>query len=206
MITGHLLQVDSLSGIFNNQKPMENANSDLEIINKVVAGELQSFEEIVKRYQERVLRLCYSMVGESQAEDAAQDIFIKVYQSLRQFRGKSSFSTWIYRVTSNHCLNILSKKKRERTESLEALMERSGDRFPAATGDRSPLNLLENKQFVRSVLEQMSPEERMILSLREMEGLNYKELSETLDISLDLVKIRLFRARQSFSEFAKIFL
>lgn len=185
---------------------------ELEIIKKVIAGEAKSFEELVKKYQERVLRLCYSMVGESQAEDAAQEIFLKLFESLNQFKEKSAFSTWIYRVAANHCLNIISKKKREKTDSLDALMERFGGNVssldsahaptPPYTGTTS-LKSIETKQIVHSVLEQMSPEERMILTLREIEGLNYKEISETLDISLASVKVRLFRARKSFLNIAK---
>jgi len=182
---------------------MEHSNSDFEIIQTVLAGDIQLFEDLVKRYQGKVLRLCYSMVGASASEDAAQEVFIRVYKSLHQFKGESSFSTWIYRVTSNHCLNLLSKKKRERTESLEALTEKSREKMSLLPQDQSPLKHLENQQAVHLILSRMSPEERAILSLREMEGLNYKELSETLDISMELVKVRLFRARKSFIEIAK---
>ena len=182
---------------------MEQPIPDLEIIQSVIAGDIESFKEIVKRYQERILRLCYSIVGESQAEDAAQDIFLNVYESLSEFKGQSSLATWIYRIAFNHCLNIISKKKREKTESLDALIEGAGENLSVLAGSQSPLRSLENKQVVHSVLEQMSPEERMILTLREMEGLNYKELSETLNISIDLVKVRLFRARKSFLSIAK---
>jgi RNA polymerase sigma-70 factor (ECF subfamily) len=179
---------------------------DFQTIEEVLSGRRESFEKIVRKYQERVLRLCYSVVGESEAEDAAQEVFLKTYESLAQFKGKSSFSTWIYRVAANHCLNILSKRKRERTESLDALAERAGGDIPSLADNRSPLYILEKRQMVLGILERLSAEERMILALRELEGLNYRELAETLDISLDLVKVRLFRARKSFLGFSKKFL
>lgn len=172
---------------------------DSAIIERVLSGDPRSFEAIVKKYQERVLRLCISMVGESQAEDAAQEIFIKVYESLDRFRKESSFSTWIYRIASNHCLNLLSKKKREKAVPLEEIIET----LPSGS---SPSNLAENKQLVDAVFQQMTPEEKTILTLREMEGLNYKEIAEALDISIDLVKVRLFRARNAFLKIARKFL
>lgn len=142
------------------------------------------------------------MLGQSQAEDAAQETFLKAYEFLDRFRGDSSFSTWLYRIASNYCLNFLSKRKREKTDSLDALLE-SGGRLPSPTGQGSPLQLLADQQAVQTILEKLSPEERAILVLREIEGLNYKELAQTLEVSLDLVKVRLFRARQSFLQIAK---
>lgn len=182
---------------------MKNNASDLEIIDKVISGDTQSFEKMIKRYEGKLLRLCHSMVGESQAEDAAQEIFLKAYESLGQFKGDSSFSTWLYRIASHHCLNIISKRKREKTESLDALIEKLGDHIPMLTENHLVSNAFENQQMVQLVLDQLSSEERIILALREMEGLSYKELSETFEISQDLVKVRLFRARKNFLEIAK---
>src|SRR3989338_8349294 len=131
---------------------MTNSIPDLEIIKKVLSDDIQSFEEIVKRYQEKVFSLCISMVGQSNAEDAAQEIFLKIYESLSQFKGESSFSTWVYRVTSNHCLNILSKNKREKMESLEDLVEKKGEVNFSPSVDSSLQKKFEDKYMIQSVL------------------------------------------------------
>ena len=185
---------------------MKNRDSDFEIIEEVLSGREESFEKIVLKYQERVLRLCSSMVGGSQAEDAAQNIFLKVFESLGNFRARSSFSTWLYRIASNHCLNLIKKKKQEKTDSLDLRLEEYGSSAEPLSKGPSPEASLEGRQTVGFLLAQMSPEEAIILSLREIEGLSYSELTESLGISLDTVKVRLFRARKSFIEASKKFL
>lgn len=171
---------------------------DLEIVSKVLSGDVQSFEQIIQRYQERILRLCRSMVGASQAEDAAQEIFLKIYKSLSQFKEESSFSTWVYRIAANHCLNLIKKNKREQPISIESsLLEERG---PSAQ------DVFEKRQMLQSIFKGLDPEDRMILTLREVEGFTYQEIAERLQISLDLVKVRLFRARQALIQSAKKFL
>lgn len=178
-------------------------NADSAAIRKVLDGDLSAFEGIVVRHQDKVLRLCHSMLGPAEAEDAAQDVFIKAFESLNQFKGESAFSTWLYRVAANHCLNLLAKRKREKTDSLDMRVENLGDAALPVSGDRPILTTLESRETVRAALAQMSPEERAALSLRELQGFTYQEIAETLDISLDLVKVRLFRARRSFVEIVK---
>lgn len=177
---------------------MENPVSDIEIIQKVTSGNVQAFAEIVRKYQEKVLRLCISMVDERMAEDATQEIFLKVYESLAEFEGRSAFSTWLYRIASNHCLNIISKRKNERLDSLDGLTEKYGESLRLLRVENHPSKQIENKQMVEAIFKQISPEEKLILTLREMEGFSYKELSELLQIPIETVKVRLFRARQSF--------
>ena len=184
-------------------------SSDQEIIRSVLSGDIEAFAGILHKYQDKVLRLCFAIVGPQDAEDAAQETFLKVYDSLSKFREESAFSTWLYRITSNHCLDILSKRKRRKEESLESLVERAGENVLAGSSARhlsSSGNLAQSvmdRETVRGVLERMSPEERAILVLREMEGLSYLEISQTMEISMDLVKVRLFRARKLFQKIAQ---
>jgi len=89
----------------------------------------KNFAKIVEKYQGRVIRLCASIVGESNAEDAAQEIFIKVYESLDEFKDRSAFSTWLYRIVYNHALDLLRKEKRRRAESWDALVEAEGEKI-----------------------------------------------------------------------------
>ncbi|OGR80343.1 MAG: hypothetical protein A3I11_02695 [Elusimicrobia bacterium RIFCSPLOWO2_02_FULL_39_32] len=173
---------------------MSESKSDSDIIQEIRNGEIQSFAEIIKKYQNKVLNLCHSIVGESHAEDAAQEIFIKAYQSLPNLKISSFFSTWLYRIAYNHCLNILSKQKINNTVSLDALdqeIEGIDPTFP------SKLETEEAKELIQKALELLPPEARMILTLREMEGLSYKELALLLEIPVETIKVRLFRARKS---------
>ncbi len=156
----------------------------------------------MRSYQAKVLRLCTSLLSNAaEAEDAAQEIFIKTYQSLRLFRGDSKFSTWFYRIAANHCKDLLRKRSREKTQSLDALMEESGDTFQKRLEPSSdPAARAEAADRVEKFLSFLSPDERLILTLREVQGLSYDEISQTLQCSLDAVKSRLRRAREALQE------
>lgn len=141
------------------------------------------------------------------AEDAAQEIFIKAYQSLNRFRGASPFSTWLYRIAANHCRDLLRKKSRRRVESWDALLEKEGDRFQKLLSDPpGTAKTMEDSDLVKRVLSQLSLEQRMVLILREIEGLSYHEMAQTLNCSLDAVKGRLRRAREDFEKMLRHFL
>src|SRR5471030_797501 len=94
--------------------------NDNDVIARVLAGSRDEYAELIRRHHARVLGLCVSMLGPSAAEDAAQEVFLKAYDRLKDFRRDSAFSTWLYRVASNHCLDALRRDARRRTESLEA--------------------------------------------------------------------------------------
>ena len=130
------------------------------------------------------------------AEDAAQDIFIKAYQALGRFQAKSSFSTWLYRIATNHCLDLLRKRRRYQTESWEALLEKDRQRMEALFSVSSEHLSKEYAELLKQLLSHLSVTSRTILVLREIEGLTYEEIANTLQCSLDAVKSRLKRARQ----------
>lgn len=173
-----------------------------ELIPKILSGDTSAYAEIVRAHQTKVLGLCTSLLGNAtQAEDAAQEVFIKAYQSLRSFRGDSAFSTWLYRITANHCKDLLRKRSREKTESLDAMMEESAEgvqRLFEPSFD--PSGVAGASDLIEKLLSSLSPDERLILTLREVQGLSYQEISSTLQCSLDAVKARLRRARQTLEE------
>lgn len=141
------------------------------------------------------------MLGPSTADDAAQEVFLKAYARLKDFRRDSAFSTWLYRVASNHCLDELRRDARRRTESLEALTEREApslQRLLAEPTDAA--RSLEDAELVRAVLDRLPEDYRLILTLRELEGLEYKELMAALDCTMDSVKAKLQRARRLFRD------
>lgn len=181
---------------------------DFELVQKIRSGQRGAFADLVRKYQKKVLGFCISLLSDlTQAEDAAQEIFIKAYQSLDNFRGKSSFFTWLYRIASNHCLDLLRKRSRQKTESWEALLEREGERLHRLLAvSHNPESPLEESDLLERVLSQLSPDYRIILTLREVQGFTYQEIADILDCSLDAVKARLRRARQELEEKLRHFL
>jgi RNA polymerase sigma-70 factor (ECF subfamily) len=181
---------------------------DPELVARARAGDEDAFARLVRRHHAAIHGLCVSMLGSpADADDAAQDAFLKAYRSLSKFRGDSTFGSWLYRVAANVCLDRLRKRKRERSDSWEALLEERGDdveRLIAPGADEGAA--LEDRDLVRRVLDLLPPEHRLILTLRETQGLDYRELMAALDCSLDAVKSRLKRARRGFEELARHFL
>lgn len=176
---------------------------DAEVLQRVRAGDTEAYASLVRRYHSRVYQLCYGMLGAAhKADDAAQDVFVKAYTRLAQFRGDSAFSTWLYRLTSNHCLDLLRARTRHKTDSWDHLLETQGDRVEALLQSPTPPEGVsdELKETVNALLAELKPEYRTVLTLREMQGLTYEEIASVLDTSLDSVKARLKRARHQLGE------
>ena len=151
---------------------------------------------------------CLSMLSNhTEAEEAAQDVFIKAYRSLDRFKGNSSFSTWLYRITANHCLDVLRKRNRRRTVSLDTLVEEEGDKVHRLFST-APVaaTQMENRDLTGKILSTLPQDYRTILTLREADGLEYQEIAEILNCSLDAVKGRLSRARKQLQENLRHFL
>jgi RNA polymerase sigma-70 factor (ECF subfamily) len=181
---------------------VEIAIDDRELIQQVISGRPDLYAELVRRYQEKVLRLCTSLLSDAtEAEDAAQEIFLKAYRSLARFRGASSFSTWLYRIAANHCRDLLRSRARHMAQSWDALVEQEGERIERLLAPPSdPGRQAEDADLVRRVLAHLSPEHRTVLVLREIEGLSYEELAKTLECSVEAVRGRLSRAREDFEK------
>ncbi len=160
------------------------------LIDRILRGDRNAYAELVRAYQAKVLRLCASLLGESDAEDAAQEIFLKAYRSLASFRKEASFSTWLYRIASNHCRDLLRKRSRQKTEPLDELPE-------SLLSSDDPRAQAEKTDLAEQILLALSPDERLILTLREVQGLSYEEIAEVLSCSLDAVKGRLKRLREA---------
>ena len=172
-------------------------DEDLDVIGQVRAGKIQAYALLVRKYQGRVRGYCLGTLGNAaEADDAAQEVFIKAYRGLGGFRGGSSFSTWLYRITVNHCRDLLRSAGRGKTESLDALREEEGEPFEARLATAPPAGTGEREQQVREALARLPEVSREALVLREVQGLSYSEIMETLGCSLDAVKGRLRRARE----------
>lgn len=182
---------------------MPDSTPDRDLITAILSGQTDAFAYLVRRHQDHVFGLCLSLMkNPSDAEDAAQDIFLKTYRRLKEFRFESSFGTWLYRVAYHHCLDLLKARSRRPSESLDALIETRGE-FAADSPKETDPSPLADK--ARQALDTIRPEDRLILTLREVQGLTYEEMMDALQISLDAVKSRLRRARESLRISARHF-
>ena len=169
---------------------------DSEWVRRARGGDRDAFAALVRGHHARILRLCLSMLRDpADAEDAAQEVFLKAYKSLDRFAGDCAFSTWLHRIAANQCLDLLRKASRRRTESLDAEEDPSPE--PGAS--------LEAADLAARALAGLPEDYRLILVLRETQGLSYLELAETLECSLDSVKARLRRARAALKDAARHF-
>ncbi len=175
---------------------------DKDIIDRVNGGDTEAFAELVRRYEKTVFNIALRMVGDrDDAADMTQEAFIKAYGSLGSFRGDSRFSAWLYRITTNVCLDHLRARARKKQVSLD---DDDGQEFELPDMRAMPEEQLMRKlsmQAVRRGLERLAPEHRQILIMRELGGMSYAEISSTLSLEEGTVKSRIFRARKNLCSF-----
>ena len=179
---------------------------ELQLIRRVQAGETEAFEDLVRAHEKTVYNLALRMTGNPQdAEDMAQEAFLKAYRSLPEFRGESKFSVWLYRIVSNVCLDHLRRQSRRPAVSLTTEDEEGeAQQWDVPDESLSPERLLEQKltrEAVQKGLRQLPEEQRQILLLREIKGLSYEEIGDILELEPGTVKSRIFRARKRLCAF-----
>jgi len=165
----------------------------------VTGGDVRAFEALVRRHQERILANCRYLTGSSaDAEDLAQEVFVKAFFGLRRFEGRSKFSTWLQRIKINHCLNFNQKQRNKSFVSIESPEVES--RVDLQTSPRAEQNLkaADERRRIAAALDEMSESLRVPLILRDADGLSYAEIAEKLDLSLSAVKMRIKRGREEF--------
>lgn len=180
--------------------------SEKKIIEKVLGGDANAFEELVLKYEKTVYNLALRMVGDrDDAFDMTQEAFIKAYGSLSSFRGDSKFSVWIYRITTNVCLDFLRSKSRKQQVSLTVSDDDDEDAqldIPDPSSD--PEQQLMQKMSMQSVeegLKTLPDKQRQILVMRELGGMSYAEIGAALSLEEGTVKSRIFRARKRLCTF-----
>lgn len=174
---------------------------DLELLGKFKKGDQHAFEFLVRKYKITVFNTIYSIIGNTQeADDIAQEVFLKVYTKAGSFKGESSFSTWLYRITVNKCIDELRKRNNKiisyETEFGEEEKLKLKDVLASKEADiTEELRQKELQDIIQKAMNSLPEKDRIILTLKEIEGLSYNEISQIMKISLAKVKIWLFRAR-----------
>jgi len=175
------------------------------LIKAFLAGDNSAFDKLVINYQNRIFNTCYRILGNYEdAKDSAQDVFISVFRSLKKFRLRSSFSTWIYRITINTCRNKLrsaSYRRRRKTLRLYNPVDGKEESLLMGIGDdnRTPVKELARKEkaiLIQNAIDSLPDPQRTVLVLRDIEGLTYEEIASITELNLGTVKSKIARARQ----------
>ncbi len=173
-----------------------------DLVQKARHGDLSAYDELVKRYQQRIYATLYHMTANHEdANDLAQESFIKAYQALKSFKGGSSFYTWIYRIAVNKTINFLKQRKHKYHLSLNDLdfnAEHDPD-LVALVSDKTPLRdagLAELQKKLNEALLKLSEPHRMVVVLHDVQGVPHEEIAEIMGCNIGTVRSRLFYARQ----------
>lgn len=175
--------------------------NERELVSMAQEGDAGAFEQLVMAKQKMIYNYCFRMVGDREdALDLTQEVFLRAYKSLVFFKAESSFTTWIYRLAGNACIDFLRKNSRKKTVSLYVVNnEGEEDIMQIPDGALPPDKQAERRESCEAIargLNLLGNDQRQILILREINGLSYGEIAEALEISEGTVKSRLSRARR----------
>ncbi len=183
---------------------MKERAQEQQLVSAAQQGDMEAFEALIHLYEKRVFALTLRMCGNPEdAAEAAQEAFLAAWQGLAFFRGDSSFSTWLYRLASNACVDLLRRESRHRTAAGLSLDDEElnlevPDAMPSPQDEAERRELREE---IERGLAALSPEHREVLVLREIHQLSYDEIAETLDLDVGTVKSRISRGRKQLRKF-----
>ena len=183
--------MSNISEASNSKDEISNA----ELVRKSQFGDKAAFEQLVIRHQDLVFSLAYKLTGNREmANDVAQEAFIRAWKAIEKFRGDSTFSTWIYRITVNTAWTLRKKAKKHNTLNIDDTYE------PIVIDEKKDPELVAINSDLSSVLinalDKIPIEQRIIVELKNIEGRSHKEIADYLDISVTAAKVRLHRAHQ----------
>lgn len=180
-------------------------NLERDLVRRAKAGEIEAFEELITGYEKKIYNTAYRFFHNSEdASDITQEIFIKVYTSLSKFREGSSFSTWVYRIAVNTCIDFY-RKKREPTLPINEEIA-SSDSGAANRAHLSPEEAIEKRELrdeIQRAIDKLPEEQRMCIILRDIQGFSYMEIGRILNCSLGTVKSRINRGRRALRDILK---
>ena len=170
------------------------------LIKRAQSGDASAFNEIVRAYRKRILGTIFRLISRPEdVEDVAQDVFVRLYFSLDQLRAPEVFEPWLYRLTVNAAYDYLRKRRRSNDVRMADLSEEQFNMADAAAGSKESAKQEKQKQLRETLdvlMDQVSEDDRLLLGLKELQGLSLKELREVYGVSENVLKVRLFRARK----------
>ena len=178
------------------------------LVHRAQSGDESAFREIVERYQSKVFSIIHGIVRQrNDVEDIAQQVFAKVYFSIRNFDFRSSLITWIYKITVNECFDYLRKKKVRKlvyeSDMSEDEVRRVENTEPAIDRSTRTDSTLARRDYIVKLMDRVSDEEKQLLVLKEVEGYSVEELAGMLKMNENTIKVKLFRARQKLVKAAQ---
>ena len=179
--------------------------TEQELVAQAKAGDQDAFEQLLVQNQDRVFSLAFRMVGSREdAADLAQEAFLKAWTGLPSFQGDSSFATWVYRLTTNVCIDFIRKQQRRQNIQPVASLEDEENWTEPADSSQDPQHRLEARERSEALekgLKSLPDHHRQVLVMREMSGLSYQEIAQALELDLGTVKSRIARARNTLRKF-----
>jgi len=190
------------------EKRERQKKEDFELISKAVGGEQHAFKDLMNRYQSQIFSLMYRMVHSSvEAEDLVQEAFMKAFTSLPNFNYEYAFSTWLYKIATNNCIDHLRKKKLQ-TFSIDAPVSYKDTSYHIEIPDltyhpEKEMIRNERNSMIKVAIDDLPEKYRRVIYLRHTDELSYEEIAELLKIPIGTVKARIFRAREMLNKFLK---
>jgi RNA polymerase sigma-70 factor, ECF subfamily len=187
-------------------RAMSDREADQILVEQVQRGDKRAFELLVAKYQRKIFRLLSRLIRDAaEVEDVAQEAFIKAYRALPNFRGESAFYTWLYRIAINTAKNYLVAQGRRAPTTTETEIDEAEnfDEGDQLRDVNTPDSMLLSKQVgeaVNRAIEKLPEDLRTAIVLRELEGLSYEEIAETMNCPIGTVRSRIFRAREAIAE------
>lgn len=182
------------------------------LVKRARQGDLGAYDELVRRYQERIYATVYHMTSNHEdANDLAQEAFIKAFQALKSFKGGSSFYTWVYRIAVNKTINFLKQRRNKSQISLNDLdfnAEHDPD-LVALISEKTPrreISLTELQERLNAAMQKLSEPHRLVVTLHDVQGLSHEEIAEIMDCNIGTVRSRLFYARQQLQAYLSDYL
>jgi len=171
------------------------AAQDAELLARVVAGDHEAFNQIMRNHEDRVFSVCLRIMGQREhALDATQETFLTAFRKAGQFRGGSALGTWIYRIAVNTCYDQLRKQKRRRSEPMPEHMD------PADHTAEEALEAAAMRPEIERALSRLPPDFRVVIVLSDLEGMALPDVAEVLSVPIGTVKSRIFRGRRLLAE------
>src|SRR5204863_8566759 len=182
------------------------------LVKRARQGDLAAYDELVRRYQERIYATVYHMTSNHEdANDLAQEAFIKAFQALKSFKGGSSFYTWVYRIAVNKTINFLKQRKNKAQMSLDDLdfnAEHDPD-LVALISEKTPrreIDLTELQEKLNIAMQKLSEPHRLVVTLHDVQGASHEEIAKIMDCNIGTVRSRLFYARQQLQAYLSDYL